>query len=73
MSQEDQLAKAEERTNKMIAFHDKARKTYWKKVTEWEPERCKWEAAIAIKLAKQGRGVTLIHSGTNELLEDLVK
>ena len=43
------------------------------KVTDWEKDRCKWEATIAIELAKRGRGVTWKHTGTNEPPEDLAR
>ena len=65
-SQEDQLAKSKERTNRMIAFLDKAGKMYWKKVTKWKNNKYKWEAAIAIELAKRGRGIVWQHIKTNK-------
>ena len=50
----------------MIAFLDNAGKTYWKEVTEWENNRCKWKAAIVIELAKHRRGIVWQHTRTNE-------
>ena len=35
----------------MNEFLDEAGKTYWKEVTEWENNRCKWEATICHALA----------------------
>ena len=70
-SQEDQLAKAKKYINRMIAFFDKVGEMYRKEITEWEKKKCKWEATITIKLAKQRRSITWNHFGTNEPLEDL--